>query len=246
MDALCADFISLWTCNNAFDKNHSMSADAKRPIHILLADDQEIVRAGLRAVLAAFHGFQVVGEAASADDAVREAQRLKPDVVLLDYRMPGGGTNACQQIKQCLPGVKVLFLTAYGEEDVVMAAVKSTADGFLLKDVRGQELAAAIESVYRGKAVLDAAVTRQVLERIKSPSGSDSTSKLDLLSAQEKRVIALVAQGLTNKEIALELGLSDKTIKNYLANAMEKLGVSRRSQAAAVYVEHSVGKSKAL
>jgi DNA-binding NarL/FixJ family response regulator len=210
---------------------------------LLLVDDHEVIRAGLRAVLSKCPNLEIVGEAGSVADAVRETVRLKPDVVLMDVRMPDGtGFEACREIHRLNVDSRVLFLTSYGDDEVVMQSLMAEGDGFLLKDVRPADLLVAIEKVHAGQSILDPAVTRPIFEQLKRNAAFSSQGKLDQLSAQEKRILALVAEGQTNKEIGVSMGLSDKTVKNYLANAMEKLQMNRRAQVAAFYVQQT-GKS---
>ena len=233
--------ISDWTTGPNFPNNDTgMTHQEKRPIRLLIVDDHEIVRVGLRSVLGKFENLEIVGDAGTVATAIAEAARLQPDVVLLDVRLPdGSGFDACREIQKSKPDAKVVFLTSYGDDEVIFKAISAGADGFLLKETEGPELVAAIENVHAGKSILDPTVTRQVLGRLKSSAEPSPQSRLAQLSAQEKRVIALVAQGKTNKEIGLALGLSDKTIKNYLSNAMEKLQMSRRAQAAALFAQYS-------
>ncbi len=211
---------------------------AKKTIRILVADDQQIVRMGLRAMLAQFANLDVVGDVGSADEVVLEADRLKPDVVLLDVRMPGASAfDACRKLKAMEEGVRVIFLTSFAEDDGIFEAISAGADGFLLKDVLPEELVNAIIRVAEGQSVLDPAVTHRIMGRLKAGKERTKPTGLEVLSAQESRVIALVAQGKTNKEIGAEMGLSPKTVKNYLSNVLDKLALSRRSQAAAYYAQ---------
>lgn len=210
------------------------------PIQLLLVDDQEIVRIGLRMLLESSHTIQVIGEAGTVADAVAEASRLKPDVVLMDVRLPdGSGTDACRQILAISPDTHVLFLTCYADEDAVMAAMCGGASGYLLKEIAGQSLINAIHAMAEGKTILDPAVIGPIISRLQSPATQKTDNKEEALSAQEQRVLALVAEGKTNKEIAIDLGLSDKTVKNYLRHIFQKLQISRRSQAAAYFTKHS-------
>jgi DNA-binding NarL/FixJ family response regulator len=225
-----------------------------KAIRLLLVDDHEVVRVGLRTLLSRDERLQIVGEAGTAADAVTEAVRLKPDVVLMDLRLPdGSGVEACREIRTACPEVRVLFLTSYSEDDAVLSTIFAGAAGYLLKEIGGEALIQAIESVAAGQSILDPAVTHSVLERMKAISDQDDSAsdlhkdkdkdkdkdKRESLSPQERRVLALVAEGKTNKEIAVALDLSDKTVKNYLSNIFQKLQVSRRAHAAAIFIADS-------
>jgi two-component system, NarL family, response regulator DevR len=196
-------------------------------IRLLLVDDHEVVRAGLRALLAGIDGMQVVGEAGSVAEAVREAARLGPQVILMDLRLPdGSGIDACREILSTAPQTRILFLTSYSDEQAVMSTVLAGAAGYVLKDIGHRALVGAIRDAAAGRPILDARITDPIVSRV---------PKSEALTGQEQRVLALVVEGKTNKEIAAALGLSDKTVKNYLSNAFQKLGVSRRAQAAAMF-----------
>jgi DNA-binding NarL/FixJ family response regulator len=215
-----------------------MQASENPSIRVLIVDDHHVVRLGLRALLDRHAGFEVVGEAGTVATAVEEVKRLHPDVVLLDVRLPDGkGYEACRQIHQLLPDVRVLFLTSYADEQTVLESLDAGGDGYLLKEIDEAALVQGIRSVANGQSILDPAITRRVLERAKTPGVPTGETKWATLSPQEKRVLALVAEGKTNKEIGLDLGLSDKTVKNYLSNILEKLQLTRRSQAAAFFVQ---------
>lgn len=212
-----------------------------KPVRLLIVDDHEVVRVGLRTLLGRFQTIEVVGEAGTAAAALAETQRLAPDVVLLDIRLPdGNGFEVCRQIQKTGTETRVLILTSFADDDVVFQAIAAGADGYLLKEIDGEGLVNAIEKVAAGQSILDPAITRRVMGRVKSMTEPIVTHKLDSLSAQERRVIALVAEGKTNKEIATDMGLSDKTVKNYLSNVLDKLQFTRRSQAAAFFVQHTV------
>jgi two-component system response regulator DevR len=196
-------------------------------IRLLLVDDHEVVRAGMRALLAGIEGMEIVGEAGTVAEAVREAGRCAPEVILMDLRLPDGtGIDASREILSTAPRTRILFVTSYSDEQAVMSTVLAGAAGFVLKDIDHRALVAAIRDAAAGRAILDPRVTDPVVRRV---------PKAETLSAQEQRVLALVVEGKTNKEIAAALGLSDKTVKNYLSNAFQKLGVSRRAQAAALF-----------
>lgn len=209
-------------------------------IRLLLVDDHEIVRMGLRELFNRSQDIEVVGEAGSVAGAVAEATRLKPDVILMDVRLPdGSGVEACREILAACPETRVLFLTSYQDDEAILAAVFAGAHGFLQKEIGGESLVRAVKEVVSGKSILDPAAIRVIIEQMRSLSAPDAAHEGDTLSPQEQRVLALVAQGKTNKEIASVLGLSDKTVKNYLSNTFQKLRVSRRSQAAVIFSQRS-------
>ena len=204
-----------------------------RKIGLLLVDDHEVVRIGLRTLLEKSDSIQVIGEAGTVADAVEEARRLRPQVVLMDLRLSdGSGITACREILSREPSTRVLFLTSYSDEDAVRATVLAGAAGYLLKEIGHQALINAIEAVAVGQSILDPRVTQTVLSQL---TGAADESASEELSPQERRVLAQVVEGKTNKQIARALGLSDKTVKNYLSNAFQKLQVTRRSHAAVVY-----------
>jgi two-component system response regulator DevR len=218
-----------------------MPATANKVITILLVDDSELVRTGLKTLLAnpgAAH-LQIVGEASSVATAIAECARLKPQVVLLDIRLPdGSGFEACRQILARHTETQILILTSVIDDNLVYEAMSSGAHGYLLKEINPPALYQAIIDVAAGKFILDPAVTTRVLNFVRHGAPQSDTDKLAQLSAQERRVLAFVAEGKTNKEIAEQMGLSDKTVKNYLSNIFEKLQISRRSQAAVLYTEN--------
>ena len=200
-------------------------------IRLLIVDDHEMVRAGLRALLASVPDFEVAGEAATAAAAVASATDVKPDVVLMDLRLPdGSGVDACRDILSLQPRVRVLFLTSYAEDLARMSTVLAGAAGYLLKEIDQQSLVGAIRDAAAGRLVVDPTISASVAQRLATTPA---------LSKQECRVLALVVEGKTNKQIGVELGLSEKTVRNYLSNAFQKLGVTRRSQAAVLFAKGS-------
>jgi DNA-binding NarL/FixJ family response regulator len=200
---------------------------------ILLVDDHEVVREGLRALLARREGFDVVGQAGTVAESISEAQRLRPDVIVMDVRLPdGSGIEACREIREALPQTKVIILTSYADDEAVFAAILAGASGYVLKQTRGSALADAISAVARGESLLDPAVTQRVLERVRAGKAK-ANDPLDALNQQERKILELIAEGKTNKEIAAEVFLSDKTVKNYVSNILTKLNLRRRSEAAA-------------
>jgi DNA-binding NarL/FixJ family response regulator len=210
-------------------------------IRLLLVDDHAIVRLGLRTVFERTEDIRVIGEAGSVKEAVDAASSLAPDVVLMDMRMPDGtGVDACREILAARPETRVLFLTSYHDEEALFSAVFAGARGFLVKEIGGDALLAAVRAVAAGQSILDPSATRAVAEKMKGLAGSDAKERApESLSSQEKRVLALVADGKTNKEIAAALKLSDKTVKNYLSTIFQKLQVGRRAHAAAIYRQNN-------
>jgi two-component system response regulator DevR len=213
-----------------------MTSAENRPLRVLLVDDHEIVRTGLRALLVGV-GMEIAGEASTVAEAIDAAKRLKPDIVLMDVRLPdGSGVEASREIRAAQPETKVLFLTAFEDEDAILATVFANADGHLLKEIGSENLVQAIQAAARGLSVLDPASKRRVLERAQAQATAAPNAGDGELSAQERRVLALVAEGKTNKEIALTMHLSPKTVKNYLSHIFQKLQVTRRSEAAVRFV----------
>ncbi|MEP6959803.1 MAG: response regulator transcription factor [Nitrospirota bacterium] len=209
-----------------------------KPIRLLLVDDHEVLRLGLRTLFTEAGAFQVVGEAGTMAAAVAEASRLKPQVVLMDVRLPdGSGIDACRTIRADHEDTKVLFLTSFADDDAVLATILAGAQGFLLKEVSSEQLIQAVKTVASGQSILDSAVTQRVLAKVRSVSTPAPHEKRDPLSPQEERVLALVAEGKTNKEIAVSLNLSDKTVGHYLENIFQKLQITRRTQAAVYFTQ---------
>jgi len=206
-----------------------------RRVGVLIVDDHEVVRLGLRSLLGREKAIEIVGEAATAEEAVAQAERLQPTVVLMDVRLPDrSGIEACREIRAAAPDTRVIMLTSYADDEAVFASILAGASGYLLKQAGGLDLVRAIERVADGQSLLDPGVTEKVLEKVKRLA-SGQPDEVTSLSPQEQRVLALVAEGKTNKEIATALGLSDKTVKNYLSNVFDKLHLSRRAEAAAFF-----------
>jgi two-component system, NarL family, response regulator DevR len=207
---------------------------APRTLTVVVVDDHEVVRQGLAAMLDRRPGFQVVGEAGTVAEAIEITGRFQPDLVVMDVRLPdGSGIEACREIRATLPATRVMMLTSYPDEEAVLAAIIAGASGYLLKQVRARDLVAALEAVGRGESLLDPAVTGKVLERMRRIATADQPDELAALTQQERKILALVADGMTNKEIAGEIFLSDKTVKNYVSSILAKLNLERRAQAAA-------------
>ena len=214
-------------------------ADAP-PIRVLLVDDSELVRRGIKTVLSAQADppMQVVAEAGTVAEAIAACVRELPNVVLLDIRLPdGSGLDACRQILQRLPDTRVVILTSYSNDNFIYEAVTSGAQGYLMKEIDPAGLVAAVQDVASGRSILDPEATTRVLRMLRAGGVAEHAQDLSILSAQERRVLALVADGLTNKQVGEQLKLSENTVKNYLVSVFEKLQVKRRAQAAAIYVQ---------
>ena len=206
-----------------------------KPARILLVDDHAVVRAGLRSMLVNLPEFEVVGEGANGRECLDLCRRLSPSVLLLDMRLPDtSGTELCRQLKAEQPGLAVVFLTSFSDDQTVLAALEAGADGFLLKEVDGQDIAAAIRGALKGISVMAPVVSEVVLKVGRGQL--EPRSRLDNLTRQERRVLELVATGITNKEIADKLNLSDGTVRNHLSVVFDKLGVQSRAEAAVLFV----------
>jgi DNA-binding NarL/FixJ family response regulator len=194
-----------------------MTEEPRAPMRLLVVDDHEVVRQGLVAMLSRRPNFQVVAEAGSAAESIEMARRFRPDLVVMDVRLPdGSGIEACREIRADLPATRVVILTSYPDEEAVFSAIIAGASGYLLKQVRGRDLVAALEAVGRGESLLDPAVTEKVLDRVRRIATSGATDELAQLTAQEQRILLLVAEG-----------------KNYVSSILSKLNLQRRAQAAA-------------
>lgn len=210
-------------------------------LKILLVDDHEFVRMGINALLARYPQFQVVAEAANAQEAVQRAIQHRPDVIIMDIRLPGkSGIEATREITQQLPDTKVIMLTSFAEDELLFDAIIAGAAGYILKQIDSKELIRALETVARGEALLDSAVTKKVFERVRHAARVSEDMMFASLSDQELRILALVAQGKTNREIAENLFLSEKTVRNYVSSILAKLNLSTRSEAAAYAVKHHI------
>jgi two-component system response regulator DevR len=210
-----------------------------RQLRLLVVDDHELVRQGLIALLDRREHFQVVAEAGTAAEAMEMARKFEPDLVVMDVRLPdGSGIEACREIRQEFPNTRVVILTSYPDEEAVLSAIIAGASGYLLKQIRSRDLVSALESVGRGESLLDPAVTEKVLDRVRRIATGTYTDEMAQLTQQEQKILLLVAEGKTNKEIAAEVFLSDKTVKNYVSSILSKLNLERRAQAAAFVARH--------
>lgn len=200
-------------------------------IRVFLLDDHEVVRHGLRNMLEREGDIEVVGESGLAVEATHRIPALRPDVAVLDARLPdGSGIDVCRDVRSVDPGIQALILTSFEDDEALFAAIMAGAAGYILKQIRGTDLVDAVRRVAAGQSLLDPAVTQRVLERIRR--GPDQPDELRALTEQERRILALVAEGLTNREIAARMFLAEKTVKNYVSSLLAKLGLERRTQAA--------------
>ena len=222
----------------------SEATPAQPPLRLLVVDDHEVVREGLVALLSRREEFQVVAEAGTVAESLAAARWFEPDLVIMDVRLPdGSGIEACREIRNELPATRIVMLTSYPDEEAVLSAILAGASGYLLKQIRGRDLVSALEAVGRGDSLLDPAVTERVLERVRRIANGSEHDELSELTAQERKILRLVADGKTNKEIAAEVFLSDKTVKNYVSSILSKLNLQRRAQAAAFVAKHRTGDS---
>src|SRR5438552_2917400 len=212
-----------------------------RRLRVLVVDDHEVVRQGLVALLDRRPGFEVVAQAGSVAEAIDHARLHRPDIVVMDVRLPdGSGVEACRAIRDQLPETRVIMFTSFPDDEAVLSAIVAGASGYLLKQIRARDLVAALQAVGRGESLLDPAVTEKVLERVRRIATGAYTDEMAQLTPQEQKILLLVAEGKTNKEIASEVFLSDKTVKNYVSSILSKLNLERRAQAAAFVAKHRI------
>ncbi|MBN2502327.1 MAG: response regulator transcription factor [Anaerolineales bacterium] len=210
-------------------------------LKILLVDDHEVVRLGLKSLLSDYPSFEVVAEANTADEAVEKTLSYKPDVVVMDIRLPGkNGIEATREIMDELPDTKVIMLTSYAEDDLLFDAINAGAFGYVLKQIGSDDLIDALESIGRGEALLDPSLTQKVFKRVREASRKATDEAFASLSDQEIRILSLISEGKTNKEIASAIFLSEKTVRNYVSSILSKLSLKTRSEAAAYAVKHSI------
>ncbi len=202
-----------------------------RAIRVFLLDDHEIVRDGVRALLEGADGMEVVGEAGTAAEALARIPPTRPDVAILDVQLPdGSGVEVCRELRSAHPEVRCLMLTSFAHDEALFEAIVAGAAGYLLKQVRGTDIIDAVRSVAAGKSLLDPALTKRVLDRMREPPEEDE--RFSRLTGQERKILALIAEGLTNRQIGERMFLAEKTVKNYVSNVLAKLGMQRRTQAA--------------
>ena len=209
-----------------------MDAEPTPKIRVFLLDDHEIVRRGLRELLESEGDIEVVGESGLAQEATRRIPALRPDVAVLDARLPdGSGIDVCRDIRSEFPAIKCLILTSYDDDEALFAAIMAGAAGYVLKQIVGNDLLDVVRKVADGQSLLDPAVTQRVLDRLRD-GGASEPAELRSLTPQERRILELVAEGLTNRQIGEQLFLAEKTVKNYVTSILTKLGLERRTQAA--------------
>ena len=212
-----------------------------KPIRVMIVDDHEVVRMGLRAALELEEDMEVVAEAGDAQAALREADASGPDVVLMDVRMPGiDGIQACRALRESQPDTRVVMLTSFSDEEAVYSSIMAGAGGFLLKNTRRADLLTAVRAAAAGESLLDPGVAASVLARLRKLAANQEEREVALLSGREREVLALVAQGLTNKQIAANLFISENTVRNHVSRILEKLDLSRRSEAASWAATHGL------
>ena len=200
-------------------------------IRVFLLDDHEVVRQGLRALLESVGGIEVVGESGSAAEATARIPALRPDVAVLDARLPdGSGIEVCRAVRAVDPAIKALILTSYDDDEALFAAIMAGAAGYVLKEITGQDLVGAVRQVAAGNSLIDPALTARVLERVRN--GPGTAPELADLTEQELKLLGLIAEGLTNRQIGERMFLAEKTVKNYVSSILAKLGLERRTQAA--------------
>jgi two-component system, NarL family, response regulator DevR len=210
------------------------------PLRVMLVDDHEVVRDGIRALLAGAEDIVICAEAGTVRDAVAEAERALPDVIVMDVRLSdGSGIEATRDIRAQRPATQVLMLTSFADDEALFASIMAGASGYVLKQIKGAELVRAIRAVGQGQSLLDPAVTKGVLDRLRKGKHLFKDEKLARLSPQEERILGLVAEGRTNKQIGEELRLAEKTVKNYVSSILAKLEVARRAEAAAYLARHT-------
>jgi two-component system, NarL family, response regulator DevR len=212
-------------------------------VRILIADDHAVVRAGLRSLLEQRNGFHVVAEASTGEEAVKLCQEHRPDVAVLDIRMPGlSGIDACRKIIETVDGCRVVMLTSYAEDELLLAAIDAGASGYVLKRIGSDELVRAVERVSEGSGTLDPVMTQAVFERVRAANKAEDASAFSDLTQQELAVLALLAEGLTNRQIAVKLFLGEGTVRNYVSSILSKINVNNRAEAAIYAVKHNINK----
>ncbi|WP_438483811.1 response regulator [Streptomyces sp. S186] len=217
----------------------------QRPIRVFLVDDHEVVRRGVQDLLDAEPDIEVVGDAGTADHALARGPALRPDVAVLDVRLPDGdGISVCRELRSRMPQVACLILTSFDDDDALLDAIMSGASGYVLKEIKGTDLVAAVRTVASGRSMLDPATTARLMRRLRGEEEDAAPSEEDALSGlsgREREILELIGEGLTNRQIGARLYLSEKTVKNHISRLLAKLGVERRIQAAVLATQHGAG-----
>lgn len=212
-----------------------------KSLKIVIVEDHEVVRLGLKALIARYPQFEVVAEAGNATEAMERVTRYRPDIVVMDIRMPGkSGIEATREIKAKFPKTQVIMLTSFAQDDMLFDAIEAGASGYVLKQIGSGDLIRALEAVGRGESLVDPALMQRVFQRVREASRKAEDESFAALSEQELKILALVSKGKTNKEIASAVFLSEKTVRNYVSSILSKLNLSTRSEAAAYSVEHHI------
>ena len=210
-------------------------------LKIMLVDDHEVVRLGIKALLSNYPAYEVVAEAAGADEAVATALEYQPDVIIMDIRLPGkNGIEATKEIIEHIPEIKIIMLTSFAEDDLLFDAINAGAYGYILKQIGSDDLINALDAIGRNEALLDPALTQKVFKRVREASRKATDEAFATLSDQEIRILSLISEGKTNKGIAADIFLSEKTVRNYVSSILSKLNLKTRSEAAAYAVKHGV------
>lgn len=210
-------------------------------LKLLLVDDHEVVRLGLKALLSNYSNFEVVAEASNADEAVSRSLEYKPDVIVMDIRLPGrSGIEATREIMEALPETKIIILTSYAEDELLFDAIDAGAYGYVIKQIGSDDLVHALEAIGRGESLLDPAVTQKVFKRVREASRKASAEAFTILTDQEIRILSLIAKGKTNKDIASTIFLSEKTVRNYVSSILSKLNLKTRAEAAVYAVKNNI------
>lgn len=210
-------------------------------LKLMLVDDHEVVRLGIKALLSNFPEYEVVTEASNADEAIAKAAEFQPDAIIMDIRLPGkSGIDATKEIMDEHPETKIIMLTSFAEDDLLFDAINAGAYGYILKQIGSDDLLNALNAIGRGEALLDPALTQKVFKRVREASRKATDEAFAALSDQELRILNLISEGKTNKQIAADIFLSEKTVRNYVSSILSKLSLSTRSEAAAYAVKHSV------
>jgi two-component system, NarL family, response regulator DevR len=213
-------------------------------IRVYLLDDHEVVRRGLRTLLEGAGDIEIVGESGSATEATHRIPALRPDVAVLDGRLPdGSGIEVCREVRSVDPSIRALILTSFDDDEALFAAIMAGASGYVLKEIKGNDLVGAVRQVAAGNSLIDPTLTARVLERVRNPVAV--ASEFSSLTEQELKILAHIAEGLTNRQIGEQMSLAEKTVKNYVSNILAKLGLERRTQAAVMASKLLDGRSRA-